>query len=182
MPGRDRMGYALPVPALSKKCFQVLGAIVQKTVGLVRFALVYTGLLIALAIFSVILETLTGISVGGSVNQIGAIIGAATDAGRHFYKKYEIVPESGFAWRAAFQMALVELAISVITTGVFVWFLLSQGELANGLGSLMVIVVPLLIFVFAISLVAKRYLFTSGARYAEKAHLRKQEQSSTVFE
>jgi hypothetical protein len=182
MPGRDRMGHALPVPALSKKCFQVLGAIVQKSVGLVRFALVFTGLLIALAIFSVILETLTGFSVSGSVNQIGAVLGASSDAGRHYYKKYEIIPESGFAWRAAFQMTLVELAISVAIAGVFVWFLLSQGELANGLGSLMVIVVPLLIFVFAISLVAKRYMFTSGARHAEKAHLRKQEQSSTVFE
>lgn len=103
MPGRDRMGHALPVPVLSKKCFQVLGAIVQKSVGLVRFALVFTGLLIALAIFSVILETLTGFSVSGSVNQIGAVLGASSDAGRHFYKKYEIIPDSGFAWRAAFR-------------------------------------------------------------------------------
>ncbi|TYC64552.1 hypothetical protein FMN63_18895 [Stappia sp. BW2] len=162
--------------------FQVLGAVVQRSVGLVRFAFVFSGLLIALAIFSVVLEILTGISITGSVNEIGAVVGAALDAGRQFYKRYKVIPESGFAWRASFQMTLVELAISVVLAGLYIWFLVSQGVVGNNLSSLMFFIVPLLIFVFAISWVAKRYMFTSGARHAERAHLKSQKLSSTVFE
>ncbi|EAV40532.1 hypothetical protein SIAM614_21632 [Stappia aggregata IAM 12614] len=159
-----------------------MGAVVQKKVGLVRFGLVFTGLLIALAIVTALLETLTGITVSGSVNQIAAVMGAATDAGRQFFKRYEATPDSGFAWRASFQMTLVETVISVFIGGVFLWSQLSQSESGLQLSSLMMIIVPLLIFMFAVSWVAKRYVFRSSARHAEKAHLKKLEKSSTVFE
>jgi len=155
---------------------------VQKDVGLVRFAFVFIGLLIVLAIVSVALDYFIGMSVNGSVNQIAAVVGASSDAGRRFYKKYEVVPDSGFAWRASFQMTLVELAISMAVSGLFFWYLLSQGELGVGLGSLMIVVVPLVIFLFAVSLVAKRFVFAKAARYAEKAHLKTLEKSSDVFE
>lgn len=158
------------------------GAAVQKDVGLVRFAFVFTGLLIAIAIISAILETFTGISLNGSVNQIASVMGAASDAGRQFYRKYEVIPDKSFSWWASFQMTLVEIAISMVFAGVFFWFLLSQDELPNGLGSIMVFVVPLMIFVFAISWVAKRFMFRSAARHAEKIHLKNQAKSSTVFE
>lgn len=154
----------------------------QRNVGLVRFAIVFTGLLIAMAIISVVLEIFTGFSINGSVNQIVAVMGAASDAGNRFYRKYQVVPDSGFAWRASFQMTLVELAISIALGGLFLWYLFSAGELKNVPGSLMFILVLLLIFMFAISLVAKRFMFASGARHAEKAHLKKQAKSSTVFE
>jgi hypothetical protein len=154
----------------------------QKSVGLVRFAVVFTGLLIAMAILSAVLEYFTGISVSGSVNQIVAVVCAAMDAGQRYYKKYEAVPDSGFAWRASFQMTLVEIAISAVIFGLFMALLLSEGETGIDLGSLMIFVVPLLIFVFAVSLVAKRFMFVSGARQAEKVHLKKQAKSSTVFE
>jgi hypothetical protein len=158
------------------------GAVVQKSVGLVRFAIVFTGLLIAIAIISVVLEYFTGFSMNGSVNQVVSVLGASSDAGQRFYKNYEVVPDSGFAWRASFQMTLVEFVISTALGGLFFWFLFSQGEIAGGLGPLMTIVAPLMIFLFAISFVAKRFMFVSGARRAEKAHLKKQEKSSTVFE
>ncbi|WP_428687755.1 ABZJ_00895 family protein [Roseibium sp.] len=154
----------------------------QYSVGLVRFAFVFTGLLILMAILSVVLEAFTGISVNGSVNQIVAVLGAASDAGQRFYKTYQTVPESGFAWHASFQMTLVEIAISVALGGLFFWYLLSQGEFANGLVPLMMILVPLMIFLFGVSLVAKRFAFVGGARRAEKVHLKKQEKSSAVFE
>jgi hypothetical protein len=159
-----------------------LGAVVQKIVGLVRVGLVFTGLLIALAIVTALLETLTGITVSGSVNQIAAVMGAATDAGRQFYKRYEAIPDSGFAWRASFQMTLVETVISVFIGGVILWSLFAQSGAGLQVSSLMMLIVPLFIFMFAVSWVAKRYVFRSSARHAEKAHLKKLEKSSTVFE
>jgi len=159
-----------------------LGAVVQKSVGLIRFALVFTGLLILMAILSVALEYFTGYSVSGTINQIVAVMGAATDAGQRFYKTYETVPDSGFAWRASFQMTLVEIAISAAMFALFVWFLLPADELKGGLGSLLTFMAPLMLFVFAISWVAKRFMFVSGARQAEKVHLKKQEKSRAVFE
>ncbi len=135
-----------------------------------------------MAILSVVLEYFAGISVNGSVNQIVAVVGAASDAGQRFYKTYQVVPESGFAWRASFQMTLVELTVSMAIAGLFFWYLLSQGEFANELGPLMMILVPLMVFLFAISLLAKRFAFVGGARRAEKVHLKKQEKSSAVFE
>lgn len=154
----------------------------QRSVGLVRFALVFTGLLIAMAIIGVALEAFTGFSISGSVNQIVAVLGAASDAGNRFYRKYQVVPDSGFAWRASFQMTLVEFVISLAFLGLFLWYLLSNDELGNGLGSLAFVFVPLLIFMFAISLVAKRFMFVSGARHAEKAHLKRLEKSGAAFE
>lgn len=154
----------------------------RKSVGLIRFSFVFVGLLIVLAIVSVALEHFIGISVNGSVNQIVAVLGASSDAGRRFYKKYEVVPESGFCWWASFQMTLVEVSMSMAILGLLLWYLLSQGDLGIGLRTLMIIVVPLLIFVFAVSFVAKRFVFARSARHAEKAHLKMQEKSSNVFE
>ncbi|WP_248158062.1 ABZJ_00895 family protein [Roseibium sediminicola] len=154
----------------------------QKSVGLIRFALVFTGYMIAMGIVSLALEYFTGVSLSGTVNQIVSVMGAATDAGQRFYKTYEVVPDAGFAWSASFQMTLVEIAISVVLGGLFIWALVSEGELANGVGPLLTFLVPLMIFMFAISWVLKRYMFVSGARRAEKVQLKKQEKSRAVFE
>ncbi|MHA7776898.1 ABZJ_00895 family protein [Roseibium sp. M-1] len=154
----------------------------QQSVGLVRFAVVFTVSLFAMAIVTTLLEYFTGINVSGTINQIIAVYAAASDAGQRFYKTYEIVPDSGFAWSAAFQMTLVEVAISLVLGGLFLLLLLSQGELPDRIGSMMIFIATLMLFVFAISLVAKRFVFRSSARQAEKAHLKQQAKSSAVFE
>jgi hypothetical protein len=118
----------------------------------------------------------------GAVNQVVAFLWASSDAGQRFYKTYEVVPNRDFAWRASFQMTLVEFIISTALAGSFYLYLYSQGEFANGLGPLMTFIVPIMIFFYAVSLVAKRFMFVSGARNAEKAHLEKLAKSSTVFD
>eukprot|EP00903_Cladosiphon_okamuranus_P002133 g2131.t1 len=135
-----------------------------------------------MAVLSVFLEILTGISINGVMNQLVAVVGAATDAGSRFYKKYETVPDSGFAWHASFLMTLVEGAIVLAFSGVFALVLLASGELGADLGSFLMVALLLTIALLAISWVAKRFMFTSGARQAEKAHLNKLAKSSAAFE
>jgi len=155
---------------------------VQRHVGLVRFAVVFTGMMIVMAIISAFLEIFAGIDISGSVNQIVAVVIASMDSGNRFYTRYETVPDSGFAWQAAFQMTLVECAISIVLFGAVLLLLMPTGELAASLEPFMLFAVPLLILVFAISLVLKRFMFVSGARSAEKAHLKKLQKSSAAFE
>lgn len=135
-----------------------------------------------MAVLGTVLEIFTGFSLSGTVTHIVAVVAAAMDTGQQFFKRYQAVPDSGFAWRAAFQMTLVEIAISTVFTAVFLWFFPSGEDLGTGLGSLMTVLVPLMVFLFAVSLVAKRYMFVSGARQAEKVHLKNQAKNSTVFE
>ncbi|ASP34094.1 hypothetical protein CHH27_13265 [Labrenzia sp. VG12] len=138
--------------------------------------------MIVMTVVSIVLEIFTGISINGVMSQLVAVMGAATDAGHRFYKNFEIVPDSGFAWSASFQMTLVEGAISLTLGGLFVLFLLASGELGSDLGSFLLFTLLLTIALLAISWVAKRFMFVSGARQAEKVHLAKQAKRSAVFE
>ncbi|MGS4884593.1 ABZJ_00895 family protein [Roseibium sp. MB-4] len=145
-------------------------------VNLIRFAFIYVSVLIGTFVLGAAVLIAADIDIS-SGTQFLPIIAATLDAGHWYFKKYQSLPDSGFAWSAAFKMTIVEIIVFVPVA--FVVILLAT-EIDFFSGFYIAIFLGVLAVVFLVSFLFKRFLFMSAAKGAQKAFLKRNAKASTV--
>ncbi|EEE43311.1 ABZJ_00895 family protein [Roseibium alexandrii] len=143
-------------------------------INLIRFAVIYVSVLIGTFVLSTAVLIAADIDIS-SGTQFLPVIAATLDAGHRYFKKYQSLPESGFAWSAAFKMTVVEIIISVPVAFAFI---LLATEIDFFSGFFIAIFLGALAFVFLVSFLFKRFLFMSAAKGAQKAFLKHKAKAS----
>ncbi|WP_150526217.1 ABZJ_00895 family protein [Roseibium sediminis] len=143
------------------------------SVNLKWFALVYVAAMVGITLISGVLLFGFGIDVPASATQFIPVLIATMHVGKMYFEDYQQVPDVKEAWAASRRMTLVEMAISLPLGAVFIALLLGDSDNIDW-----TIYGPVFLvgagFLFAISLVAKRFLFVTGAKGAQTQQEKKQ--------
>lgn len=143
------------------------------SVNLKWFALVYVATMVGISLISGVLLFGFGIELPSSATQFIPVLIATMHVGKMYFEDYQQVPDAKEAWAASRRMTLVEMAISLPLGAVFIAFLLGDSDTIDWTVFGPVLLVGA-VFLFAISLVAKRFLFVTGAKGAQTQQEKKQ--------
>ena len=129
-----------------------------------RYAVVSVITMFAVLVISYLLETLAGFDIG-SGGSIATALVPAMDAGQTYVKRVHATPASGFAWKLSAVFVVINAALGIAFSLIFVTAFGGLADVSDLLGALgplgWVIVIAI---VFVVYWLASRFFFGLGVK------------------